>query len=57
MFCTIASTPESVLSDDLPEILERFVVLLYDRTSNVHHVDEARKVLITQKGRDLDRIP
>ena len=33
------------------------VVLLYDRTSNHEHVNDARKQLFTQKGRAIDALP
>ena len=38
-------------------VLERFVVLLYDRTSLWKGVNDARKVLFAQKGRTLENIP
>ena len=37
--------------------LERFVVLLYDRTSDIQQVNDARKQLFTQKSRSLENIP
>ena len=37
--------------------LERFVVLLYDRTSDLLQVNDARKQLFTQKSRSLENIP
>jgi len=36
--------------------LERFVVLLYDRTSDLLQVNDARKQLFTQKSRSLENI-
>lgn len=54
-FCALAATPDSI--DDWMEPLERFVVLLYDRTSSLESVNQARKQLFTQKGRTLDEIP
>ena len=39
------------------EPLETFVVLLYDRTNSQETVHEARKELVTQKGRTIDEIP
>ena len=41
--------------DALP-VLERFVVLMYDRTSQCQRVSDARKVLFAQKGRTLENI-
>ena len=37
--------------------IERFVVLLYDRTSETVCVNEARMELFVQKGRYIDHIP
>jgi len=39
------------------EQLERFVVLMYDRTSSKTSINDARKQLFAQKGRALDTIP
>ena len=38
-------------------VLERFVVLLYDRKSPCQGVNDARKVLFAQKGRTLENTP
>ncbi|CAC5382302.1 unnamed protein product [Mytilus coruscus] len=37
--------------------IERFVVLMYDRTSECLRVDAARKYLFTRKGRSIENIP
>ena len=54
-FCALAATPETVENWLGP--LERFVVLLYDRTSSQEFVNGARKQLFTQKGRAIDGLP
>ena len=38
-------------------VLERFVVLMYDRASQCQSINDARKVLFAQKGRTLENIP
>ena len=38
-------------------VLERFVVLLYHRTSDQEKVNDVRKVLFTQNSRSLENIP
>ena len=48
---------EHDISEASLSLLERFVVLLYDRTSDLGEVDDARKVLFTQKSRSLENIP
>ena len=37
--------------------IERFVILLYDRSSECFEVDKARKDLFTRKGRAIENIP
>ena len=54
-FCLLAATPESVESVIKP--LERFVILLYDRTGTLDCVNQARKQLFTQKGRSIEGLP
>ena len=54
-FGALTTLPNAI--DDWFQTLERFVVLLYDRTSSLDHVNEARKVILAQKGRQLDQIP
>ena len=55
-FLEIANVP-SELSADCKENIERFVVLLYDRGSELSSVDEARQQLFCKRSRTLDRIP
>ena len=38
-------------------LLSRFVVLMYDKTSVLEDVNEARKQLFTQKNRSIENIP
>ena len=47
---------EQQLKDQMP-IIERFVVLMYDRTSSCESVDDARRGMFTQKGRSIELIP
>ena len=54
--CSLATTPESVESF-IYKPLELFVILLYDRTSNLDCVNRARMQLCTQKGRSVKGIP
>ena len=48
---------EHGISEALLSLLERFVVLLYERISDLGEVDEARMVLFTKKSRSLENIP
>ncbi|XP_031574483.1 uncharacterized protein LOC116308242 [Actinia tenebrosa] len=52
----LKSLPGDV-DDECIAIIERFVVLLYDRTSNLAQVNKARQELFSQKSRPLDAIP
>ena len=56
-FAALASTPEVQVVDSSMKKVERFVMILYDRTSTLEHVNDARKQLFTQKGRSIDGIP
>ena len=53
--CSLATTPESVESFIKP--MERFVILLYDCTSNLECGNQAQMQLFTQKGRSIEGIP
>ena len=52
-FCALAARPTPQTIDTWLERVERFVVLLYDRTSNQMCVNSARK----EKGRTIDGLP
>ena len=39
------------------ELLDRFTVVLYDKTSNETSVNEARKEMLIKKNRTLENIP
>lgn len=57
VFNSLSTDPlTSTVTDAMP-ILERYTVLLYDRTSTCTTVNAARKDLFTRKGRDIDAIP
>ena len=56
-FCALAGTPSVQCIEQWLPLLERFVVLLCDRTSSLECVNEARKELFTKKGRTIDRLP
>ena len=45
------------ITDGVLDILEKFVVTMYDKHSNTNKVDEARLQLFTKKQRSYDSIP
>ena len=51
----LMARPEGV--EDSMAVIERFVTLLYDRTSNLMQVNDARKDLFSRKSRSLEKIP
>ena len=55
-FHALSNAPSEV-EKNVQAILERFVILLYDRTSDEVAVNRARKCLFTQKGREIENIP
>lgn len=56
-FKTLSNKPTQLDVENAMPALERFVVLLYDRTSTCAEVDEARGDLFTRKGRAIISIP
>lgn len=56
IFIALSSSPTSI-HDDWMQVLERYVILLYDRTSSCLTVEEAQKQLFTRKSRRFDSIP
>ena len=55
LFAKLSTTPDTISSDQLQE-LERYVVLLYQRTSTLSSVNSARKHMFTQ-NQEMDNIP
>ena len=39
------------------QLLERFIVVLYDKTSMLEHVNEARQELFCKKGKVMEALP
>ena len=56
-FGALSATPNSTTIDECIAPLQRFVALLYDRTSSQEHVNDARKQLFTQNCRTIDALP
>ena len=56
IFTKLSQCPSKIEESDL-EILEKFVVLMYDRSSSVASVNEARLALFARKQRSCDLIP
>jgi len=54
-FVSLSRAPAQISQDDMDQI-ERYVVLLYQRTSALCHVNEARKQLFTN-NRKMENIP
>ena len=55
--CALGTSPSTQTIDDWLGQLERFVVLVYDRTSSQKSVNEAIKQLFIQKGRAIESMP
>lgn len=52
----IKASPDTI-TDQVLDILERFIVLLYDRTSGIKRVNDLRCELFTKRSRTIDNIP
>ena len=55
-FLAFSTGPGQVSNEDVA-VLERFTILLHDRTSDLMSIDETRKYLFTKKGRAMNAIP
>ena len=56
MFRKLGNLPETILDDDR-QILEQFVVILYDRSSAVKRVNEERLDLFAHRQKSYEMIP
>ena len=57
VFSSLSQRPTMQDVLDAMPVLERFLVLMYDRTRQCQRVNDARKVIFSQKGRTLENIP
>ena len=55
--CTLSRMPTTESVMNVLPIIERFVVIMYDRGSSESSVNSERLVLFTQKGREIENIP
>ena len=55
-FHSISEVPTEIEEESIT-LLERIVILFYDRTSQQTNIDKARKELFTKKGRIIENIP
>ncbi len=56
LFSQLSETPDEITESDMEKI-ERFVVLLYSRTSSIVTVNSVRKQLFSHGNRKLENIP
>ncbi|CAG9821707.1 unnamed protein product [Phaedon cochleariae] len=45
------------IDDECHAVLQRFVILLYDRASDFQNINDCRRVLFTRKNRAIENIP
>ena len=55
--CTLSRMPTTVTVMNALPIIERIIVIMYDRGSSESSVNGERLVLFTQKGREIENIP
>ena len=55
--CTLANTPIKENIMNVLPIIERLVVIMYDRGSSESSVNSERQMLFTKKGREIENIP
>ena len=56
-FQALSTEPRTDTISSFLSVIERFVVLLYDRTSTKDSVNTARKHLFAKKGRQIENLP
>ena len=56
-FTVMMDPVQAVHFDAFMPVIQRFVVLIYDRTSSSENLDEARLHLFAQKGKQIEAIP
>ena len=56
-FQALSNAPTVDLVDQVMPILEQYVTIMYDRTSTCMKVNDARRDLLSRKGRDIEAIP
>lgn len=54
---TLTQTPIAASIDEVFPVMEKFVVVMYDRGSSEDHLNQAEQVLFTHKGREIENIP
>lgn len=52
----LAASTEDISKEHMA-VIERFAILLYDRTSSLRNINEAKQELFSKKSRSLDNIP
>ena len=57
VFRSLSKTPTADKLSNAITTIQRFVILMYDRTSANEDVSDARKTMFTPKGRALEKIP
>jgi hypothetical protein len=55
-FSNLMTTPDFI-SNDTMQVIERFIIMLYDRTAEHSSVNSARQFFFTQKGWQISNIP
>ena len=55
-FSALSAAPVEVTQEQC-QLIERFIVLMYSRTSSLKHVNEARQALFSQGTRSIENIP
>ena len=57
IFNRLSTATDSTVDDASFETIQRFVVLLYDQSSDISRVNECRRILFTKRNRPIDNIP
>jgi hypothetical protein len=56
-FAQLSMATSGTVTDEIMQCIERYTVLLYDRTSACSGVNDCRRILYTRKNRAIENIP
>ena len=57
VFLALSNPVDGVLSDNTTSAIERFICLMYDKTTYISNVNDCRRMLFTKKSKTVDNIP
>ena len=57
VFLALSNPVDCVLSENSISAIERFICLMYDKTTSISNVNDCRRMLFTKKSKTVNSIP